>query len=258
MAYINNISADNTFFQNRLIGLMKEQGIKSASDFAHKLKEKHILSHMKESSIEKTIQRHLSFESTDKGSLPDTLHAPHIKAYCDFFDCSTDYLLGKTDVKSSDIEIRRICDRLGLTEEAVNAIIKMTGEKTAIPTVWMMPEESRAILSKILTAVKFKDFITSIKHLDEAYGETEEKELWDKLEKKIGKKRLSTASEWSDKLDPLYDGPDPGQEILDDVKLFNEVLDAGYGIQCKNEYNRKVYKFELHEIYSSIINEMYP
>lgn len=258
MAYLNDSSAVHTIFQNRLLDLMKEQGIKSASDFAHKLKEKHILSHMKVSSIEKTIQRHLGFESTDKESLPDTLHAPHVKAYCDFFNCSADYLLGKTDVRSSDIEIRQICDRLGLTEEAVNAIIKMTGKKTAIPTVWMMPEESRAILSKILTAVKFKDFIPNIKSLDEAYNETKEKELWDTLEKKIGKKRLSTASEWYDKLDPSYDGPDPSQEILDDVKLFSEVMNEGYGIQCKNEYDRKVYKFELHEIYSSIINEMYP
>lgn len=258
MAYINNSSADHTIFQNRLIGLMKERGIKSASDFAHKLKEKHVLSHMKESSIEKTIQKHLSFESTDMQSLPGTLHAPHIKAYCDFFNCSTDYLLGATDVKSSDIEIRNICDRLGLTEEAVNSIIKMTGAKTGIPNVWMMPEESKAILSKILTATKFKDFIKNIKYLDETYDKTEEKELWDELEKKIGKKRLSAAIEWSDKLDSFYDGPDPGQEILNDVKLFNEVLDAEYGVQCKNEYNRKVYKFELHEIYSSIINEMYP
>ncbi len=258
MAYIKDSSADHTIFQNRLIGLMKEQGIKSASDFAHKLKEKHILSQWKESSIEKTIQRHLSFESSDRKSLPDTLHAPHIKAYCNFFNCSTDYLLGKTDVRSSDIEIRQICNRLGLTEEAVNAIIKMTGEKTALPTVWMMPEESRAILSKILTAVKFKDFITSIYNLNGTYDQTEEKKLWNKLEKEIGKKRLSTASEWSIKLDPLYDGPEPSQEILDDVKLFEETQDKEYGIQCKNEYDRKVLKFELHEIYSSIINEIYP
>jgi hypothetical protein len=258
MAYINDSSEVHTIFQNRILGLMKEQGITGASDFAHKLKEKHLLSHMKESSIEKTIQRHLGFENPDKESLPETLHAPHIKAYCDFFNCSADYLLGKTDVRSSDIEIRQICDRLGLTEEAVNAIIKMTGKNTAIRTVLMMPEESRAILSKILTAVKFRDFITNIKSLDEAYDETKEIELWDTLEKKIGKKRLSTASEWYDKLDPSYDGPVPSQEILDDVKLFSEVMDKGYGIQCKNEYDRKVYKFELHEIYSSIINEMYP
>lgn len=258
MAYIKDSSADHTIFQNRLLGLMKDQGIKSASDFAHKLNEKHFLSHMKESSIEKTIQRHLGYGGTDKESLPDTLHAPHIKAYCDFFNCSTDYLLGKTDVRSSNIEIRQICDRLGLTEEAVNAIIKITGEETAIRTVWMMPEESRAILSKILTAAKFKDFITSINRLDEVYDETKEKELWNTFEKKIGKKRLSTAREWYDKLDPLYDGPAPSQDILDDVNLFHGVMNEGYGIHHKNEYDRKVYKYELHEIYSSIINEMYP
>jgi predicted transcriptional regulator len=258
MAYINNESADNTVFQNRLIGLMKEQGISGASNLAHKLKEKHFLSQMKESSIEKTIQRHLRFESTDKESLSDTLHAPHIKAYCEFFNCSTDYLLGKTDVRSKDIEIRQICDRLGLTEAAVNAIIKMTGEETAISKVRMLPEESRAILSNILTADKFKDFIENIKQLDETYEKTEENNIWVELEKQIGKKRLSTAIEWSNKLESTYSGPDPSQEILDDVTLFNEVLDEGYEIHRKNEYDRKVYKFELHEIYSLIINEMYP
>lgn len=64
----------------------------------------------------------------------------------------------------------------------------MTGEETAISTVRMLPEESRAIFSNILTADKFKDFIENIKHLDETYEKTEENNLWVELEKQIGKK----------------------------------------------------------------------
>lgn len=258
MSYIRDEKVDHTIFQYRLIELMKDHGVKGASDFAHKLKEKHFLPKMKESSIEKTIQKHLKYTGEDKETIPDTLTAEHIMTYCDFFNCSTDYLLCKTDVRTSDIEIRQICDRLGLTEEAVNAIIKITDEETATRTVWMLPEESREILSKILTAAKFKDFIPSIKHLDEVYDQTKEQGIWNVLEKKIGSKRLSAAIEWNKKLDPSYDGADPGKEILDDINLLREVEDEGYRLQCQNEYDRKVYKFELHEIYSSIVNEMFP
>lgn len=37
----------------------------------------------------------------------------------DYFDTTTDYLLGRTDIESSDISIQKICDFVHLSEEAV-------------------------------------------------------------------------------------------------------------------------------------------
>ena len=39
-----------------------------------------------------------------------------------FFDVSIDYLLGRTDVKTTDISVRLICEYLHITEECVNQL----------------------------------------------------------------------------------------------------------------------------------------
>lgn len=42
-----------------------------------------------------------------------------LKAYADFFNVTTDYLLGLTDIKTSDMELKAVCEYIGLNEEAV-------------------------------------------------------------------------------------------------------------------------------------------
>jgi len=45
-----------------------------------------------------------------------------LTALADFYDVSTDYVLGRTDVKSRTPEIAMICDYTGLSEDAVNQL----------------------------------------------------------------------------------------------------------------------------------------
>lgn len=42
--------------------------------------------------------------------------------YADFFDVSTDYLLGRTDIKTANIAVKEICDYTGLNEEAIKRL----------------------------------------------------------------------------------------------------------------------------------------
>ena len=42
----------------------------------------------------------------------------------DYFDVSTDYLLGRTDVKTTDTTIKGICEYTGLSEKVVKAMHK--------------------------------------------------------------------------------------------------------------------------------------
>jgi hypothetical protein len=68
-------------------------------------------------SIEKKIRKHCNL---------DTAHyvqGEFILAYCLFFDCSADYLLGFTDIRTSDMNIQQICVKTKLSEEAVKRII---------------------------------------------------------------------------------------------------------------------------------------
>lgn len=43
-----------------------------------------------------------------------------LKEVCNFFKVSADYLLGRTDLRSSDIDYKEINKRLGLTDKAIN------------------------------------------------------------------------------------------------------------------------------------------
>lgn len=58
----------------------------------------------------------------------DTL--PDAKAIFDlanYFDVSADWILGRSDLKSTDIDVRKICDLLPLSELAVQTLLGMIG-----------------------------------------------------------------------------------------------------------------------------------
>ena len=46
----------------------------------------------------------------------------NLEKLADYFNVSTDYILGRTDVKSPDTTIQGVCEYLGLTEQAVNSL----------------------------------------------------------------------------------------------------------------------------------------
>lgn len=45
-----------------------------------------------------------------------------------YFDVSTDYLLGVSDVKSTDTDLKAVCEYTGLSEDAVNMILSCKGD----------------------------------------------------------------------------------------------------------------------------------
>ncbi len=74
-------------------------------------------------SIEKKIVRHI------KSGIVSDQQGDYLLAYSKFFGCSTDFILGLTPVMSSDIEVRRICELLGLSENVVIRLIRSAHEK---------------------------------------------------------------------------------------------------------------------------------
>jgi len=64
-------------------------------------------------SIEKKIRVHIHSDGAG------CLQGEFVLAYCKFFGCSADYLFGFTDIKSPDIDVKKICERTGLSENAV-------------------------------------------------------------------------------------------------------------------------------------------
>lgn len=50
----------------------------------------------------------------------------NLEKLADYFNVSTDYILGRTDVKSPDTKIQGVCEYLGLTEQAVNILAELS------------------------------------------------------------------------------------------------------------------------------------
>ena len=93
-------------------------------------------------SIEKKIVRHIK-----TGVISDK-QGEYLLAYAKFFDCSTDYLLGLTPIVSSDIEVRRICELLGLSEAVVVELIRCRQDgDEAIPGCWSLLMDSSLLHS---------------------------------------------------------------------------------------------------------------
>jgi len=66
-------------------------------------------------SIRRNIQNHLSEKYSDAYKVPSA----YMYAYSIVLDCSLDYLYGRSEIKASNLEVRDICNKTGLSEGAV-------------------------------------------------------------------------------------------------------------------------------------------
>lgn len=66
-------------------------------------------------SVIKQIQKHINIDDNDTR----TVSGEYLMAYCTFFNCSADYLLGFTPIQTRDITTKQICKKTGLSEQAV-------------------------------------------------------------------------------------------------------------------------------------------
>lgn len=99
-----------------------------------------------------------TIDSHENGRRPMS-HETLVK-YADFFGVSTDYLLGRTNVKSPDAKIRSICNRLGLSEDAVMAICKM--RETEVEDYKQSTYDPRCVLDQFLCSEYLTDFIRAL------------------------------------------------------------------------------------------------
>lgn len=96
------VTDDFKVFPERLSELMKERNV-TQEELAHELGIKR-----------QTVSLYKNGQST-----PDAAQLKNISL---FFGVSSDWLLGLSDVKSCDMDIRAICEKTGLSEKAVSII----------------------------------------------------------------------------------------------------------------------------------------
>ena len=107
MAFKSMNHDDEKIFYNRLWKLMEERNLSTARELAQALYAEEIVPVDSASedeisiigSMTRRIQEHLNLEGTDK------LQGRYVKAYCDFFGCSADYLFGLSSIKSENPDV---------------------------------------------------------------------------------------------------------------------------------------------------------
>lgn len=130
-------------FGDRLLDLMEVKGFSTPKALAVKFYDDKIVKvHSREStdpfsrrdnaisSIEKKIRVHTRLDKAEK------VQGEFILAYCDFFECSADYLLGFTDIKTPNIDVRTICEKTGLCEKAVQKLTESSEENQIYVKCW--------------------------------------------------------------------------------------------------------------------------
>ena len=126
MAFKSIKHDDEKIFYNRLWKLMEERNLSTARELAQALYAEEIVPVDSASedeisiigSMTRRIQEHLNLEGTDK------LQGRYVKAYCDFFGCSADYLFGLSSIKSENPDVIRFCEATGLSEKSVRRLIE--------------------------------------------------------------------------------------------------------------------------------------
>lgn len=126
MAFKSINHDDENIFYNRLWKLMERNKLSTARELAQALFMKGIVpvdsvSKDKETIVEsmtRRIQEHLNLEDTDK------LQGRYVKAYCNYFGCSADYLFGLSPIKSGNPDVIKFCEETGLSEKSVKRLIE--------------------------------------------------------------------------------------------------------------------------------------
>ena len=150
---------DLSKFKNRLWHLMEEKKYKAARDLATSLYDEGLaevnskgdLYNSEEEkrknaigSIEKKINKHLSSDDTKN------VQGEFINAYCRHFGCSADYLFGFSKIKTNNPKVKKICDLTGLSEGAVDRLMKECQEQDGVSYIhecWSSLIESDLFMS---------------------------------------------------------------------------------------------------------------
>ena len=126
MAFKSMNNDDENIFCNRLWKLMESRKLLTARGLAQALFAEGIIPVDSTSedeasiigSMTRRIQEHLNLEDTDK------LQGRYVKAYCNYFGCSADYLFGLSSIKSGNPDVIKFCETTGLSEKSVRRLIE--------------------------------------------------------------------------------------------------------------------------------------
>lgn len=138
MSAATNTDKYHSIFATRLRGLLESRKI-TMTELAKKI----------------DVTRQAVSQYQDGSTQPN---AETITNIANYFDVSADYLLGLSNVKSTDTELKGVCEYTGLSEKAVNVLKRFRNEEQVI-TLWDYVISERHIFTEL--ALWFDKYIKS-------------------------------------------------------------------------------------------------
>lgn len=170
----NRFSNPELSFGQRLEHLMKDDGITmgrgAATELSKRLFEKGILEYnspdydnqgKQKNNVARTINEHLKKESAGN------VEGYWLKIYCDYFNCSADYLFGYIELPTH--EKNNIKNHTGLSDNAIDKLINLYKIANSNENFFRQHDalECLDIISNLLTS---EDFLAILKEISNADG----------------------------------------------------------------------------------------
>lgn len=172
---------------------------------------------------------------------------------CDVFDCELGYLLGEKDYSNTTQLYTKISEYTGLDNESINILHHIMTRYQNTPIAKIEDDVYKDILNRIIKSAEFKSCLRALKDLSNDY-----KDYIHAMDDFENIPNDELKREAIDK-----DGEIPDDSWIDDkhhkdlinaIALFQQGLDE----QRSKEYNLKVDRYELHEIFSKLIDSLFP
>ena len=174
---------------------------------------------------------------------------------CDIFNCEIGYLLGEPQYADGTQLTTAIHEQYGLFTDSILAIQKITGTNSNSIQFGYESDKYTRILNRLLSSPNFIYFIECLGKLDDCVEKNNS--AWNYLEDKYGRETIDKAMKY-------YNSSTDYEHDLDTKPLLPEILEICRYIdkltdeQYTTSYQIKVARYELHESYNDLINELYP
>lgn len=270
MRTVNTQEANSTV-QRRLSQLMEDAGFKNPRALAKEIYNKNAFGNMTEESVYKAVQNHLrlpikkdetSYQSVDGTVFPKGLTLDHVIGYCNFFSCSFEYLLCKTDIRTPDPSKSAICERLYLSEKAVSALEDLRSVVLEESCRRNMPNVSSRLYADnknkrenmadpILSHPRFGEIAEAVSFLQSVWDNKPAGRYLQKLADEIGEERFAAAAEVGGF---VAEDDCPSDQLIEDCGRFTDAIDRDDYAEEEWTQRVRVLKYRLTEVIVEILN----
>lgn len=223
----------------RLKELRKERNL-SHIKLSEALREKYNISISKDS----LIAYEVTSATHDKACANQGMRAEYLRCLADFYEVSTDYILGVTPSKSSDPEIRTAINCTGLTEEN---IVFLNNPSTAVGRPTAVPRLNKLVHTLINDILD----ICREKRLDNDF-----QMMMHILKRHYGLRHMEEITDLPSGNDVIRYNEHNGLFVLnaeDGVEYFANKIGSRIGHSLKEKYYDS--KEEAHKMYADMLSE---